>query len=229
MKWANILRNRLLGVPVFGIPVALTLMALPVSDIEFMDKANRLHEIWHGFRPTTPHPARQMSAPPTQQSVCAEDSTYGQSALSSTQSPSSWSFTPRPAQWLYNWARRAGCPCRALETANPAFSFDGPSTGNFLNEVLLSETAGVQHPTNQDWVRANYNTLLDLAGYAKATSMSPGRLRRTAGTLDRQTATTTARAFRLATLDRLHVGSAPAALRTVSARWRATVQHTATS
>ncbi len=47
MKWAAIMRNRFLGIPVFAIPIVYDADGVPLSDIEYMDTANHWHRIWH--------------------------------------------------------------------------------------------------------------------------------------------------------------------------------------
>lgn len=47
MKWAAMMRNRRLGIPVFAIPTIYDADGVPLSDIEYMDTANRWHGIWH--------------------------------------------------------------------------------------------------------------------------------------------------------------------------------------
>jgi hypothetical protein len=51
MKWAGVMRNRFLGIPVFGIPIVYDADGVPLSDIEYMDAANRWHGVWHGPSP----------------------------------------------------------------------------------------------------------------------------------------------------------------------------------
>lgn len=47
MKWAAVMRNRFLGIPVFPIPIVYDADGVPLSDIEYMDTANHWHRIWH--------------------------------------------------------------------------------------------------------------------------------------------------------------------------------------
>jgi hypothetical protein len=47
MKWASVMRNRFLGIPVFNIPIEYDADGVPISDIEYMDIANRWHGLWH--------------------------------------------------------------------------------------------------------------------------------------------------------------------------------------
>ena len=51
MKWAAVMRNRRLGIPVFAIPTIYDADGVPLSDIEYMDTANRWHGVWHGGSP----------------------------------------------------------------------------------------------------------------------------------------------------------------------------------
>ncbi|MFY9610619.1 MAG: hypothetical protein WAU45_18665, partial [Blastocatellia bacterium] len=48
VKWASMLRNRFQGIPVFAIPIVYDADGVPLSDIEYMDTANRWHTVWHG-------------------------------------------------------------------------------------------------------------------------------------------------------------------------------------
>lgn len=47
MKWAAVMRNRHLGIPVFPIPTIYDADGVPLSDIEYMDTGNHWHRIWH--------------------------------------------------------------------------------------------------------------------------------------------------------------------------------------
>jgi hypothetical protein len=47
MKWAAVMRNRFLGIPVFPMPIVYDADGVPLSDIEYMDTANHWHRIWH--------------------------------------------------------------------------------------------------------------------------------------------------------------------------------------
>ena len=118
MKWASVLRNRFQGIPVFAIPIVYDADGVPLSDIEYMDTANRWHTIWHGGGAC---PANTPGL----------DSPFGQFCGRRSQPGEFLKFHRDVLDTYDNWRRRAGMP--KVERWKPAgvhFDHGGPDVSD---------------------------------------------------------------------------------------------------
>src|SRR6266540_3935087 len=106
MKWASTLRNRLLGIPVFPIPIVWDADGVPLSDIEYMDTANRWHTIWHGGAP----PCGQVTSDATNNPFAPGQSPFGQFCSRFGLACEFLKFHRDLLDTYDQWRRRAGNP-----------------------------------------------------------------------------------------------------------------------
>lgn len=163
MKWASVMRNRLLGIPVFPLPIEYDADGVPLSDIEFMDVANRWHLIWHGGASPCPQTTSQEMSDP----FAPANSSFGQ-FCSQLVLPGGFLKFHRDLLDTYdNWRRREGMP--KVERWRPPTLHFHPITvnGHTLNEVDLSDTdPAVEYQQIKDWVQ-HFNTLSALADFTE--------------------------------------------------------------
>jgi hypothetical protein len=114
MKWASMLRDRLLGVTEQVAPIVYDADGVPLSDIEFMDAANRWHMIWHegeiACSGATSEAANNPFAP--------LDSSFGQFCGRSGLPGESLRFHRDLLNTYDAWRQRAGMP--VVQRWNPA-------------------------------------------------------------------------------------------------------------
>src|SRR6266511_3894050 len=119
IKWAAVVRNRYLGIPVFPIPIVYDADGVPLSDIEYMDTANQWHRIWHGPSACAANPQ-------------GLDSPFGQFCGRMTPSGEEFLRFHRDVTDTYdNWRRRNGMPI--VERWKPAgvhFDHGGPNVSD---------------------------------------------------------------------------------------------------
>ena len=113
MKWASILRNRLLGIPVFNIAIVYDADGVPLSDIAYVDVANRWHTVWHrGLVGGTA--CGQVTSQATGNPFAPSDSPYGQFCghigATETVNGEFLKFHRNLLDTYDNWRRRAGMP-----------------------------------------------------------------------------------------------------------------------
>jgi len=173
MKWASIMRNRLLGIPVFPIPVVYDADGVPLSDIEFVDVAARWHAVWHRtlFGVGT-SACGQVTSQATGNPFAPSSSPYGQFCghigTSETVNGEFLKFHRDLLDTYDIWRRRAGMP-RVERWKPPALHFHPhpqiPETQVSADGLELSENAGQQLIEIRSVVR-HFNTVQSLAEYA---------------------------------------------------------------
>ena len=173
MKWASILRNRLLGIPVFAIPIVYDADGVPLSDIAYMDVAARWHTVWHRnlFGVGTPA-CGQVTSEATENPFAPSDSPYGQFCghigATETVSGEFLKFHRNLLDTYDNWRRRAGMP-KAGRWKPPELHFHPhsqiPETQVSPDGLELSEDPTVQFDQIKSVLR-HFNTLQSLAQYA---------------------------------------------------------------
>lgn len=111
MKWSDILRRRLQGIPVFTIPIFYDADGVPLSDIEFMDASVRWHEIWHGFSPSSDQPVcTQLSVDQLNNPFAASQSTFGQYCTTNDLVSQFLQFHRELLHTYDAWRQRMGMP-----------------------------------------------------------------------------------------------------------------------
>jgi hypothetical protein len=173
MKWASILRNRLLGIPVFAIPIAYDADGVPLSDIEFMDVANRWHTVWHRtlFGVGTAA-CGQVTSQSTGNPFAPDSTTYGQFCgyigAFETTCGDFMKFHRALLNTYDNWRQRAAMP-KVERWKPPDLHFHPhpqiPETQVSVDGLVVSEDPGVQLSEIKSVVR-HFNTLESMAEYA---------------------------------------------------------------
>jgi hypothetical protein len=140
MKWASILRNRWMGVPVFDIPIVYDADGVPLSDVEFMDLGNYWHRSWH----LAPTKCTQITAAARNNPFAPTDSPFGQICFGDPTSvaPGEFLTFDRDVVGTFNkWRQRAGMP--AVPPYRPvAIHFhEFIVNGHQVNEVDLAGDA----------------------------------------------------------------------------------------
>ena len=173
MKWAQILRNRLLGIPVFEIPVVYDADGVPLSDIEFADVVARWHAVWHRtlFGVGTAACA-QVTSLATGNPFAPSNSPYGQFCghigTSETVNGEFLKFHRDLLNTYDVWRRRAGMP-PVERWKPPQLHFHPhpqiPETQGSPDGLELSEDPAQQLAEIRSVVR-HFNTVQSLAEYA---------------------------------------------------------------
>ena len=175
MKWASVMRNRLLGIPVFPLPIEFDADGVPLSDIEFMDVANRWHNIWHvGTSVCASSTAAAMNDP-----FAPVNSPFGQFCRR-TNSPGDFLLFHRDLLTTYdNWRRREGMPAverwkpPALQHFHEIDKFVNGSPVQILPEKQIDDNPALQDQEIKDEVK-HFNTLAALAAFAEGELHSAG-------------------------------------------------------
>ena len=173
MKWASILRNRLLGIPVFPIPIVYDADGVPLSDIEFVDVVAHWHAVWHRTISGLGTAAcGQVTSQATGNPFAPSSSPYGQfcgfMGASETVNGEFLKFHRDLLNTYDVWRRRAGMP-RVERWKPPALHFHPhpqiPETQVSAVGLEVSEDAGQQLTEIRSVVR-HFNTVQSLAVYA---------------------------------------------------------------
>ncbi len=175
MKWSSVMRNRLLGIPVFPLPIEYDADGVPLSDIEFMDVANRWHNIWHvGTSVCASSTAVAMNDP-----FAPVNSPFGQ-FCSRTNLPGDFLLFHRDLLNTYdNWRRREGMPPverwkpPALQHFHEVYALQGGSFQQVLPEKQIDDNPALQDQEIKDEVK-HFNTLAALAAFAEGDLHSAG-------------------------------------------------------
>lgn len=163
MKWASILRNRLMGIPVFAIPIIYDADGVPLSDIEFMDVGNRWHTLWHGGASA----CTQVTSTQTGDPFAPENSSAAQFC---SRFGLSGEFLRFHRDWLdtYDrWRQRTGMPKIDHWRPDGLHFHQETINGHNLPEVDLDDNdPTVEYQQIKDRMM-HYNTLQDLADFAE--------------------------------------------------------------
>jgi len=160
MKWASTLRNRLLGIPVFPIPIVWDADGVPLSDIEYMDTANRWHTIWHGGAP----PCGQVTSDATNNPFAPGQSPFGQFCSRFGLAGEFLKFHRDLLDTYDQWRRRAGMPPVHRWRPSGLHFHEDTINGHAVPETDLSDDPGTEYQQIKDRVQ-HYNTLQDLADF----------------------------------------------------------------
>ncbi len=167
MKWASILRNRLLGIPVFAIPIVYDADGVPLSDIEFMDVANRWHTVWH-VAPSCGQVTSQATGDPFAPSSSPYGQFCGHIGLTEPQSGEFLKFHRELLGTYDEWRRRSGMP-KVEHWKPPNLHFHPyppiPSSDIPSPDLELSEDPATQYGQITTVVR-HFNTPEALAEFA---------------------------------------------------------------
>jgi hypothetical protein len=107
MKWAQGTRSRLLGIPVFRIPIIYDADGVPLSDVEFLDLFNRWHNSWH----TAATAATATTSPLTSNPFAPSHSPLGQLLARINGPGQEFLWFHRELLATYDsWRRRGGMP-----------------------------------------------------------------------------------------------------------------------
>lgn len=167
MKWASVLRNRHQGIPVFAIPIVYDADGVPLSEIEYMDVANRWHTMWHRFssEPACTQVTSQQSGNPFSPS----ESSFGQFCGRFGLSAEFLKFHRNVLDTYDKWRLRAGMP-RVERWKPPQLHFHPdsriPETQVSPQGLELSEDPATQENEIKSVVRY-FNTVDALADYAE--------------------------------------------------------------
>jgi len=169
MKWASILRNHLLGIPVFAIPIVYDADGVPLSDIEFIDVANRWHSVWHrDLLGVGTSACGQVTSQASGNPFAPSSSPYGQfcGRIGSTdyESGEFLKFHRDLLNTYDNWRRRAGMP-KVERWKPPTLQHFHDDLSHGLPEVELTDDPTDQYQKIKERMM-NYNTLEALAEFA---------------------------------------------------------------
>jgi len=169
MKWASVLRSRLLGIPVFAIPVVYDVDGVPLSDIEFMDVANRWHTVWHGGSACP-----LVTSEATDNAFAPAESPYGQFCGRRGQPGEFLRFHRNVLDTYDHWRRRAGMPLVARWRPDGLHFHGDFINGHTIDEVDLDDNnSTVEYQQIKDRVQ-HFNTLADLADFCEGDLHSAG-------------------------------------------------------
>lgn len=165
MKWSSILQKRLLGIPVFEIPIVYDADGVSLADIEFMDVANRWHTLWHGGAAA----CTQVTSQETGNPFAPSDSPAGQ-FCSRFGLPGEFLRFHREHLDMYDkWRQRGGMP-KVARWKPPQLHFHPhpqiPETLVSSDGLVVSEDPAIQLNEIKSVVR-HFNTLPSLADYAE--------------------------------------------------------------
>jgi hypothetical protein len=164
MKWAQTMRSRLLGIPVFAVPIVYDADGVPLTDVEFLDLFNRWHNFWHTGFP----PASSVTSQATSNPFAPSHSPFGQLLGRTTSFGGEFFWFHRELLDTYDeWRRRGGMP--PVARYRPASLHFHPTVvnGTALPEVQIptdpaGELAAIKNRTMQ------FNTLDALAAYIES-------------------------------------------------------------
>src|SRR6266851_3527329 len=169
MKWASVLKNRLLGIPVFPIPIVWDADGVPLSDIQYMETANRWHTLWHGGAA----PCSQVTSVATNNPFAPAQSPFAQFCSRFGLTGEFLKFHRDVLNTYDEWRRRAGMP--PVQHWRPSGLHFHPDTinGHSVPETDLSDDPAAEYQQIKDRVQ-HYNTLQDLADFTEGDLHSAG-------------------------------------------------------
>jgi len=166
MKWASMLRNRLLGVTDQVTPIIYDADGVPLSDIEFMDAANRWHMIWHeGEIACSGATSEAVSNP-----FAPSDSSFGQFCGRSGLPAESLRFHRDLLNTYDAWRQRAGMPVvrrwnpASLDHFHELIAYKESTLQQVLPEQPISNDSLTQYQAIKERV-GHFNTLEALDEY----------------------------------------------------------------
>jgi hypothetical protein len=169
MKWASALKNRLLGIPVFPIPIVWDADGVPLSDIEYMETANRWHTIWHGGAT----PCSQVTSEATSNPFAPAQSPFGQFCSRFGLTGEFLKFHRDLLNTYNEWRRRAGMPSVQRWRPSGLHFHDETINGHNVAETDLSDDPATEYQQIKDRVQ-HYNTLQNLADFTEGDLHSAG-------------------------------------------------------
>jgi hypothetical protein len=171
MKWAQTIRSRLLGIPVFAIPIVYDADGVPLTDVEFLDLFNRWHNFWHTGSP----PATLVTSQAIGNPFAPSHSPFGQ-LLSRMTLPGEFLWFHRELLGTYDaWRRRGGMPPVGRYRPEHLHFHDTTVNGTPVPEAEIPTDAAGELAVIKDRVR-HFNTLNALANQLEFTVHGDGHL-----------------------------------------------------